>query len=310
MSKAEGVVIEAGRGWAVIMSKDGRYRKIKTGQALYPGQFYYAPDRAALRYGLAAAVLLLLFTAAMDFFNVVAYASVTPGIDLGINRWDRVVSVKTNSDEAARMVTQLDIGGKTSSEAVAVLVSRLIENDQRSGESSGSLDITVHSKNNDRALGTKYQEKLMTRISGSIDEVLKVHEKINFENDTIGEKVSIQYKRSAPGLAPKMNQEGQNAASQPDKSNPAGKKTDGNNDQKAVNKDDHSIPAVKQDAANSRFREVDSTRPAGEAGADSTPQGNAATSPGFFSHWMEKKTAIDWPEFKNMIKPGQEKKDN
>lgn len=306
MSRADGIVIESGRGWALIMSRDGRYRKIKTNQALYPGEYYHALHRPALRYGIAAAVLLLLLAGTADFFNVVAYASVSPGIDLGINRWDRVVAVKTDSDEAAQMAAQLDVSGKTSSEAVATLVSQIIENNQLPEGTAGKLNITVHSKNNDQALGAQYQENLVAKISLSVDEVLQVHDQVKIKHDAVGEKVSIHYKAIPPGIA-KKSQDTQENIPDSAKTNGSAMKNDDTENYQAGKKPEAAIPANKSNAGQAKVEGLNSVSEAApsieEPGLKNLKFKNG------FTQWLENKSQIDWPGFRSMIKPGQEKKD-
>lgn len=305
MARADGIVIESGRGWALIMNHDGRYLKIKTAQPLYPGEHYYAVHRPVLRYGIAAAVLLLLLAGTADFFNVVAYASVSPGIDLGINRWDRVVEVKTDSDEAAQVVSGLDVSGKTSAEAVATVVNEIIVNNQLAEGSSGDLNITVHSKKNDQDLGVQYKENLVARISLSVDEVLQVHQQVKVKHDTVNESFSINYKVIPAGMA-RNNQDSQESAPKSANGNGAAKHNDDADRIQAGKKVDAAVPVIKADMDRDKSEGLKSPP---ESAASAGPEPEAARFKNGFTQWWGNKAQIDWPGFRNMIKPGQEKQD-
>ncbi len=204
MSKAQGIVLESGRGWAVIMSEDGRYQKVKSAQPLYAGEYYYGRQRPMLRYGIAAAVLLALLAGTADFFNVVTYASLSPGIELGINRWERVVSVKTEGDQAAQVISHLNISGQPAAAAVGAVVGEMVAREQLAENDSGSLQVTVHSKKNGEKLKEQYKQKLVAKISDSVDQALKVNQKVKIKDEVIEERLHIQYKTTS------SNSKGQN----------------------------------------------------------------------------------------------------
>lgn len=194
MSKQAGIVLESGRGWAIIMRPDGAYQKIKTNQPLYPGQYYYQRQLPALPYGVAAAVLLFILVGAIDFFNVVAYASISSGIELGVNRWDRVVTVKTESEAAAQVVSQVDINGRPAQEAVAAVVSEIIAKDSMPENGTGTLQVSVHSKKAGQELEAEYKRNLVAKINLSVNQALKVHDKVKVKGETVEEKLQIEYK--------------------------------------------------------------------------------------------------------------------
>lgn len=312
MARADGIVIESGRGWALIMNHEGRYLKIKTAQPLYPGQHYYAERRPALRYGIAAAVLLLLMAGTADFFNVVAYASVSPGIDLGINRWDRVVAVKTDSDEAAQVISGLDISGKTSTEAVATVVNEIIVNNPLPEGQTGSLKVSVHSKKNGIELEAEYKEKLVAQINSSVDGVLKLHEKITINNETGDKEVCIKYTTAAPGLTKKNTQEEQNGNTELGKNHGQDKNSSGNKNVPDIKRDNHPIPTLQRDAVTRGSRAQFSTdEVANGVATDHYVEVDRADSSGesLYHQWLRNRTQFDWRHFRNMPATDKEKSD-
>ena len=198
MFKQPGIVLESGRGWAIIMCSDGTYRKIKTNQPLYPGQYYTHRQLPTVLGGLAAAVLLFIVVGVVDFFNVIAYASISPGIELGVNRWERVVQVKTQSEDAAQVVSRVDLTGKPAPAAVEAVVSELIKSDSGSDNGTGSPQVSVHSKKTGQELNSRYKQKLVAKINSSVDKALSVQQKIKVKDETNEEKLNIQYKTANP----------------------------------------------------------------------------------------------------------------
>ena len=77
MSKMNGIVMESGPGWVLVLLENGEYRKFRSRSFLMPGDIYqgrtYSPYP---RYMAAAAIIMLLGTWT---FNVLAYAQFLQG---------------------------------------------------------------------------------------------------------------------------------------------------------------------------------------------------------------------------------------
>jgi len=124
MAKEKGLVLEAGEGWAIVLLPGGDYKRVRTRERLQTGQLYQLKSSAALKYASVAAVFILITLTSLDFFTVTARANVSPGINLGLNRWDRVVSVRTSNTDAKAEVKDLSLNGKSLNQAINMIVER------------------------------------------------------------------------------------------------------------------------------------------------------------------------------------------
>ncbi len=150
MSEIRGIVLESGKGWAVILLRNGEYRRVRTLHALMPGEIYHG--KPPLNYGkltAAAAVFLMIFVGVVDFFNVVAYAEVSSGLEMGVNRWNRVVTVSAVNSEGEMLMDELNIKGQNLEAALETILEKALVEEN----SSDSPQITVSIKNaNDKPL--------------------------------------------------------------------------------------------------------------------------------------------------------------
>jgi len=123
MSDIRGVVLESGEGWATVLLENGEYKAIKTHRLLEPGEKYIQKKNIYYRrYAAAAAIFLLMFISVVDFFNVVAYAQVSSGLEMGINRWDRVVSVSTEDSSDEGVVDNMKLKGQKLEDALEMVL--------------------------------------------------------------------------------------------------------------------------------------------------------------------------------------------
>lgn len=109
MAHIKGVVLSSEAGRVVILTPEGEYRSIKTDQPLEVGELYDMTSRPWWRYALAAAVILAVTLGTMDYYTVKAYAQVSDAVELGINRWGRVVSSRALSEEGEQILQNIDL---------------------------------------------------------------------------------------------------------------------------------------------------------------------------------------------------------
>ena len=85
----------------------------------------------------------------VDFFNVVAYAQVSSGVEMGVNRWNRVVSVSAVNSEGEIVLEKMSIKGQKLEEALEIVLEKTLAEEK----SSASSQITVLIKKaNDKPL--------------------------------------------------------------------------------------------------------------------------------------------------------------
>lgn len=109
MAHIKGVVLSSETGRVVILTPEGEYRSIKTDQPLDVGELYDMTSRPWWRYALAAAVILAITLGTMDYYTVKAYAQVSDAVELGINRWGRVVTSRSLSEEGEQILQNNDL---------------------------------------------------------------------------------------------------------------------------------------------------------------------------------------------------------
>ncbi|MEQ8199785.1 MAG: anti-sigma factor domain-containing protein, partial [Syntrophomonadaceae bacterium] len=109
MARAKGMVLASAEGQAIILTPDGEYRTIKTNHALEVGELYEDMSRPWWRYAVAAAVVLALILGTLDYFRVATYAQVSGAVELGVNRWGRVISARALNDEGQQLLARLDL---------------------------------------------------------------------------------------------------------------------------------------------------------------------------------------------------------
>ncbi|MEQ8235809.1 MAG: anti-sigma factor domain-containing protein [Syntrophomonadaceae bacterium] len=121
MARVKGMVLASAEGQAIILTPDGEYRTIKTNHPLEVGELYEDMSRPWWRYAVAAAVVLALTLGTLDYFRVATYAQVSGVVELGVNRWGRVISARALNDEGERLLQILDLKNMNIEYAVAVI---------------------------------------------------------------------------------------------------------------------------------------------------------------------------------------------
>jgi hypothetical protein len=118
MARIKGIVMENKNGQAVILTQQGEFRRITINKPIEVGEIYYGHSISPWKYALAAVVILALTMGTMDYFSVKAYAQVSDSLELGINRWNRVVTTRVLDDQGKVMQEQTNLTGKKIEAAV------------------------------------------------------------------------------------------------------------------------------------------------------------------------------------------------
>ncbi len=162
MAEVQGLILEAGDGWAIVLLPGGKYKKIKTRESVAVGQLFNLRNYSIVKYVAAAAIFLVILLGSLDFCRVSAWAHITPGINLGLNRWDRVISIKTNDDIGQNTITNLQLKGQSIEQAVNNIVQKQVGTPGML-EEEAELSLTLSTNGKDKAR----QEKLLSKIDAA-----------------------------------------------------------------------------------------------------------------------------------------------
>ncbi len=204
MARLSGLVLEAGDGWAIILNSQGEYRKIKTKTPLQVGEIWQ-DSGYNMKFALAAAILLVFLGGAFSILPVVAYAQVSSGIELGLNRWEWVVSARPLNDEGRELLQEVDLRGKSLDKAVELIVDNTLVNDN-----SDNKEIVVNvvtkkpGKEQDR-------QRIKDKVDSKVKQVLdkdKLNENKDNKNSNSHDNVNSESESSANKPANKDNQTG------------------------------------------------------------------------------------------------------
>lgn len=167
MAKARGVVLESNNGYSTILMEGGQY--IKINRTMQIGQIYQQEYQYKKFLLAAAAVLVFTLLAAVDFFHVVAYANVSNGIEIGVNRWNRIIKVETLKTDVKTSAEYSALKGKKLEEAVPALVKDALPADDDQAE------VTIQ-VNSGKQNGAKLEAKLIERIESSVEEEFNIQD--------------------------------------------------------------------------------------------------------------------------------------
>ncbi|MEN6459844.1 MAG: anti-sigma factor domain-containing protein [Syntrophomonas sp.] len=214
MTRVKGIVLETSNNRATILTDQGEFKKVKISQPVQTGEIWQESPMLVWKYACAAAVLLMLIAGGVDFFSVTAYAEVSSDVELGLNRWDRVISVKVLNSNSKQIIGSLNLKGKKVEEAVGELAKSNLGNSDK----KKPMITVVTKKPNSEEVKQRIKEKVNTKVKGAIDKKQptqnQVKSKPNESNGSSGnpshsspEKGSIKYKEKTnnwdnPELAP------------------------------------------------------------------------------------------------------------
>ena len=120
VSKPRGIVLESNNGYSTILMEGGQYIKIRRNMEV--GQIYQQERQYQKLLIAIAAVLVFMLLGVFDFFNVVAYANVPNGIEMGVNRWNRVIKIEQTDPVAKTPAEYSGLRGRKLEQAVTVVV--------------------------------------------------------------------------------------------------------------------------------------------------------------------------------------------
>lgn len=161
MPSKKGIVLESNNVWSTVLLEGGQYIKVRG--SLEVGAEYVQTPSKITHYSkyAAAAVLILMLLGTIDYFKVVAYANVSTGVEMGINRWSRVVAVNYSSNSELPTAKDLGLKGQKVENAVAMVVQAAAQTDNASPV---QIEVISEGRNN-RKLEKNIMEKVETSIS-------------------------------------------------------------------------------------------------------------------------------------------------
>jgi hypothetical protein len=188
VSRAKGIVLETTGNRATILTNQGEYKKVKINGPIQVGEIWQEPSGFIWKYACAAAVLLLVVAGGIDFLSVTAYARVSSGVELGLNRWDRVVSVKGLDNNSKNVLHNINLKGKSVENAVKILAQNKLYNP--------SSQVTVITEDN----------KIKQRVN---EKIQKIPDTINHQKTKQNEAGSNLHKKNGKtGPAFRSNNKG------------------------------------------------------------------------------------------------------
>lgn len=152
MKNNKGIVVQADKNQAVILLPGGEYRKVRTGgKYLEEGDLYEYNRTPLVRYAVAAVLVLAILAGGIDYNSVKAYASLGGDLELGINRWGRVVSVQAKSMGGQQILDNVQVKNDKLEAAVEKIASQAMQaEDINPQEIRQSIMIKVKDKQNQK----------------------------------------------------------------------------------------------------------------------------------------------------------------
>ncbi|NPV69177.1 MAG: hypothetical protein HPY55_00845 [Firmicutes bacterium] len=152
----KGLVIKVQGSEYYVVSRDCRYLRLRVrGVAPRPGDIVWLPATypSLVRIAIAASVLLViaLGTAAVALQRQpVAYIAldINPSVELGLNRWERVVTTRAFNHEGSLLLNQVSLNGtgmisRPAGEALASIVEAAIEHGFLSREEDNVIQVAL-----------------------------------------------------------------------------------------------------------------------------------------------------------------------
>ncbi len=163
------VVLETGADWAIILKPNGEYKKVKNTANLQVGELYKEVRPVVWKYAAAAVLLLTVVLATVDYFTVQAYAQVSSVVELGINRWGRVVSARAATSEGEAVLRQLEVNNDKLEEAVEKVYRQLLK-DKPAGKVITEPVLKFKNNNKDKS---SLHQNLQLQIDKGINKAVK-----------------------------------------------------------------------------------------------------------------------------------------
>jgi hypothetical protein len=169
MKTKKGIVVEADKNKAIILLPGGEYRKVRTGgKYLEEGDLYESNSTPVVRYAVAAVLLLAIIVGGIDYHSVKAYASLGADLELGINRWGRVVSVQAKSMEGQQILDNVQVKNDKLEVAVEKITRQAMKvENSNPQEIRQNLKTKVNDKENQ-----KLEENMIKDVNKGLDKAI------------------------------------------------------------------------------------------------------------------------------------------
>ena len=178
MAKRKGIVMETGKGWAIILTENGEYHKIKTNDFMEVGEQYQEKFSLPLSYIAAAVIILALSLTTLDYYSVKAYAQVSSLAELGVNRWGRVVSVQAKNEAGQQILNKVELKNDTLEVAVEKIYAHDFKDEQDNQLPVYRPEISVTGADKKE---TKLEEKMLKKINQGLKKAEKARNKAEIQ---------------------------------------------------------------------------------------------------------------------------------
>lgn len=188
MTNKKGIVVERSNDWAIILMPTGEYKKINTHKYLEVGDLYTEGIGGPFKYIAVAIIMLAFIMGGIDYYSVQAYASLTSNLELGVNRWGRVVSVQAKDSEAQRILNAVKVKNDKLEVAVAKISQQSMEEKQNSTDSiRKSLNVVAKDKKNQNL------EKIMLKkMNTGLEKASPKKQKESTDNQTSNNEIKTE----------------------------------------------------------------------------------------------------------------------
>lgn len=168
------VIVEVNKGFAAALTDDGCIEKVKN-KNYQIGQVIEMKKSSGFKkaavWAAAAAIFILAFSfGAYAQFAPYSYVSldVNPSIELTLNRFDRVLTVKAVNDDGLEIIKDIDLKNKKVGTAIELAIEKITEAGFFDGEEEGGVVVSTSTGNLKRA--EVLAEKLQKRIENKLKE--------------------------------------------------------------------------------------------------------------------------------------------
>ncbi len=193
MPARKGVVIEKGKGWAIILLPNGEFKRVKTSQYLEIGELYQEANLLPVKYVAAAVILLTMLFASIDYYSVKAYAQVSSLAELGVNRWGRIVAVKAMDDNGQRILTEVEVKNDELEVAVEKICSQALKDKQNRKETFKKPVLSIEATNQAQP---RMEEKLLEKMDRGLQKAWQTQKQMDRITHSIKNKVEPKENKS------------------------------------------------------------------------------------------------------------------
>ncbi|MBP1753636.1 MAG: hypothetical protein H6Q59_34, partial [Firmicutes bacterium] len=178
------VVVEIKENKAAVLTDDGRVIAINNkvyeiGQIIQVREPRMHIARKLSVYAASAAAVMILGVGSWAYASPYTYVSVdvNPSIEYSVNRFDRVLSVKSVNDDGEEIIRQMDLKdleNQTIESALRMTVEQINEAGYFAEDAEGGIVITTASEDDNKAdeLATSLQQAVQEEFDNSEEEVV------------------------------------------------------------------------------------------------------------------------------------------